>query len=152
MKQVSYVQATASDVQSFIVLQQRSTEGKLWGPIGGVSEALREITENVLLLLRAAEETVGSAAYRIRPDGSVYISNVIVAPEFRRQGLARSALVFVLERNKSAPCVDLVTHPDNEPALRLYRSLGFAIESRNENYSGDGEPRLVLVRSASSLD
>jgi len=40
--------------------------------------------------------------------------------------------------------IELVTHPDN-PALKLYESLGFTVESRKENYWGDGEPRLVLA-------
>ena len=52
MQQISYVKATASDVQSFIALQERSTDRKLWGPIDGPEKALREVTENTLLLLR----------------------------------------------------------------------------------------------------
>jgi ribosomal protein S18 acetylase RimI-like enzyme len=39
-----------------------------------------------------------------------------------------------------------VAHPENEIALGLYMSLGFEIESRQENFFGDGEPRLVLAR------
>jgi ribosomal-protein-alanine N-acetyltransferase len=50
-----------------------------------------------------------------------------------------------LEQCKEAPRVDLVTHPQNDIALKLYTSLGFKVESREENYFGDGEPRLVLV-------
>ena len=148
MRQISFVQAVPSDAQSFIALQEQATDRKLWGPIDGPERALREIAENTLLLLRAGDETVGSVAYRVRPDRSVYISNVIVAPSARGQGYARSALSFVLEMNRGAPRVDLVTHPENEPALQLYRSLGFAVESRKDNYFGDGEPRLVLAKLA----
>jgi ribosomal protein S18 acetylase RimI-like enzyme len=140
------------EVQDFIALQERSTDRKLWGAIDSSENARREITEKTRLFLKTGHEIIGSVAYRIRPDRSAYISNVIVDPAFRRNGLARCAVVFVLEQNKNAPRVDLVTHPDNEPALRLYRSLGFTIEARTENYFGDGEPRLVLVRGAASLD
>ena len=152
MRQFSFVKATARDVQSFIALQKQSTDRKLWGPIDGPEKALREITENTLLLLRSGGETVGSVAYRVRTDRSVYISNVIVVPSARGRGFARSALSFVLETNKGAPRVDLVTHPGNEPALRLYQSLGFAIESHKDDYFGDGEPRLILARTASWPD
>jgi ribosomal protein S18 acetylase RimI-like enzyme len=148
MQQISYVKATASDAQSFIALQEESTDRKLWGPIDGPERAMREIAENTLLLLRTGDETVGSIAYRVRSDQSVYISNVIVVPPARGRGFARSALSHVLEMNRHAPRIDLVTHPENERALRLYQSLGFAIESYKDNYFGDGEPRLVLARTA----
>ena len=152
MQQISYVKATAGDVQSFIALQERSTDRKLWGPIDGYEKALREITENTLLLLRSGDETVGCVAYRVRPDRSIYISNVIVAPSVRGRSFARSALSHVFDMTKGAPRIDLVTHPENEPALRLYQSLGFAIESCRDNHFGDGEPRLVLARTVSRTD
>lgn len=41
--------------------------------------------------------------------------------------------------------MELAVHPDNQIALRLYASLGFEIKSRQENYFGDGEPRLLLT-------
>lgn len=143
--QIRFVHATASDAERFIALQQRSTDRKLWGPSGDREDALREIAENTLLLLKSGDEIVGCIAYRVRLDRSVYISNVIVAPSFRGRGIGRSALSFVLELNRGAPRIDLVTHPENASALRLYQSLGFAVESYEENYFGDGEPRLVLA-------
>lgn len=146
MDQIQFLHATAKHAETFIALQERSTDLKLYGPVGGLLEALREITENILYLLCLHGEFVGSAAYRVRPDGSIYISNVVVDPEHRRRGFARSGLSYILERNKGARRVDLVTHPDNEHALLLYGSLGFTVESRRENYFGDGEPRLVLAR------
>ena len=148
MHDIEFLRATAKDAETFIALQERSTDLKLYGPIGVLEQALQEINESALYLLRIRENVVGSVAYRIRPDESVYISNVVVAPEHRRQGLARSAILFVFEQNKNAPRFDLVTHPENEQALRLYLSLGFKIDSRHENYFGDGEPRLVLAMDA----
>jgi len=88
---------------------------------------------------------VGTAAYWLRPDMSVYISNVAVHQMYRRQGIARAAMSFILEKCKGTHRVDLVTHPENKNALQLYESLGFKVESHQENYFDDGEPRLVLV-------
>jgi ribosomal protein S18 acetylase RimI-like enzyme len=147
MDQIQFLQATENDAERFVALQERSTDLKLYGPVGGLKEALREISDNVLYLVRIRDEIVGSVACRVRSDGSVYISNVVVAPDHRRRGIARAAMLFVLEQHKNARRVDLVTHPENEPALRLYRSLGLAVEARRENHFGDGEPRLVLARS-----
>lgn len=146
MDDIEFRQATVKDAEAFIVLQERSTDVKLYGPVGGQEQALKEISENTLYLIRIRDEIVGSAGYCVRSDGSVYISNVVVAPGKQRQGLGRAAMVFVLGKNMNAPRFDLVTHPDNERALGLYLSLGFQVESRSENHFGDGEPRLVLAR------
>jgi ribosomal-protein-alanine N-acetyltransferase len=73
------------------------------------------------------------------------VSNLAVDPTYRRRGIARAAMLLILEKCKGSHRVDLVTHPENKNALRLYRSLGFKVESRQENYFGDGEPRLVLA-------
>ena len=146
MGHIQFLQATANESETFIALQERSTDLKLCGPVGGLEDALREITENILYLLRTHDGVVGSVAYRVRPDGSVYISSMVVDSEHRRRGFARAAMSYILELNKDAPRIDLVTHPENERALRLYLSLGFKIESRRENYFGDGEPRLVLAK------
>ena len=147
MDQIQFLQATAKHAETFIALQERSTDLRLYGPVGELKDAQREIAENILYLLRLHDEVVGSAAYRVRPDGSVYISNVVVDRNHRRRGFARAALTYILETNNDAPRVDLVTHPENEHALRLYLSLGFEVESRRENFVSDGEPRLVLARS-----
>jgi ribosomal protein S18 acetylase RimI-like enzyme len=74
------------------------------------------------------------------------ISNVAVEPACQGQGIARAAMEFLLERNHAAPRIELVTHPENAAALRLYGSLGFVVEGRRENCFGDGEPRLLLAR------
>jgi N-acetylglutamate synthase-like GNAT family acetyltransferase len=42
---------------------------------------------------------------------------------------------------------NIAVHPDNRPARALYASLGFAPTRCQENYFGDGEPRLIMVRS-----
>jgi ribosomal-protein-alanine N-acetyltransferase len=55
-------------------------------------------------------------------------------------------VLFLLEEAKGCARIDLVTHPDNAAAIALYGSLGFALESRKEDYFGDGEPRVVMQR------
>ena len=73
----------------------------------------------------------------------------MVIPEFQGQGVAREVLTRLLKELKDVKRVDLVTHPDNQKALQLYQSLGFIVESRKENYFGDGEPRLILANKKS---
>ena len=151
MDEIEFRRATAEDGPVFLALQERSTDVKLYGPAGGPEQASKEISENSLYLITIRDDVVGSVAHRQRSDRSVYICNVVVAPEKRRQGLARAAMSFVFGQNKSVPRFDLVTHPENLPALNLYLSLGFTVESRSESHFGDGEPRLVLAKEGERL-
>lgn len=144
---LNFQQATEQDVHSFLALERGAGDPRIYGPFTELEDALREINTNTLLFIRVGDTIVGMASYRIRPDKSVYIGNVAIDPDYRRQGIARAAMVFILDINNPAPRIDLVTHPENEPALRLYLSLGFKVESRQENFFGDGEPRLVLTRN-----
>ncbi len=143
---MSFRRAIESDVALLLALEAEVGEPKLYGPISEPAAALDEIQENFLYFLMLGRNIAGTAAYCIRGDGSVHISNLAVTPAHRRRGIARAAMAFILEQNQAAPCVDLVTHPENRAALGLYLSLGFWVEARRENHFGDGEPRLFLTK------
>src|ERR1700680_1464290 len=121
---LSFAPVSPDDVSMFMALERKSGDRKLYGTPMEVVLALREILNNNLYFIWRAGIVVGMAAYRTRPDGSVYISNVAIDPPYRRQGIGRAAMSFLLEKSKNAKRIDLVTHPDNEPALQLYLSLG----------------------------
>jgi ribosomal protein S18 acetylase RimI-like enzyme len=55
-------------------------------------------------------------------------------------------MIFLVGQLGDAVRLELVTHPENDHALRLYGSLGFKVEEEISNYFGDGEPRVKLVR------
>jgi len=71
---------------------------------------------------------------------------LVIHPNFQGQGIGREAVLFRLEKLKGVKRVWLVTHPENFKIINLYQSLGFKIEKRLENYFGDGEPRIILLR------
>jgi ribosomal protein S18 acetylase RimI-like enzyme len=146
---LSFAPVSPDDLGAFMALERKCGDRKLYGTPLEVVLALREILNNNLYFIWRAGIVVGMAAYRRRPDGSVYISHVAIDPTCRRQGIGHAAMSFLLEKSKNAKRIDLVTHPDNQPALELYSSLGFGVESRRENYFGDGEPRLVLALALS---
>ena len=58
-------------------------------------------------------------------NGNIYIGGLVVSPRFQGQGIAREAMIIVLEKFKDVKRIDLVTHPDNIGAVNLYQSLGF---------------------------
>ena len=104
-----FQQALPEDVHTFAALERKSAS-RIYGPIGTIDDALREIGENTLHLIKRDEIVVGTAAYRVRPDGSVYISCVAVDPAYRRQGIARAAMTYILEKTNGASRIDLVCH------------------------------------------
>lgn len=136
--------ATQSDIEGLLDIER-----SVVGPVtysGMLEEAdWKEEFENCsVFLIRSGSEVVGSVSYEVKSPDHIYISGLVVKPEFQGRGIATTALKQVLAKYANAKRIDLVTHPDN-PALKLYESLGFKVESRVENYWGEGQPRLVLA-------
>lgn len=64
------------------------------------------------------------------------IANVAVHPRFRRRGIARELTQAALEhaRKRNAVAAWLHVREENEPALRLYRSMGFEEKDRRTTW------------------
>ncbi|PSQ15939.1 N-acetyltransferase [Halobacteriales archaeon QS_8_69_26] len=76
----------------------------------------------------------------------VHVAEVAVAPDRRREGRATDLLV-TLARRTDADRIRLAVAPDNGPALACYRSVGFSVVGRDDDYF-EGEPALIVERSA----
>ncbi|MFJ3617372.1 GNAT family N-acetyltransferase [Streptomyces iakyrus] len=80
-----------------------------------------------------------------------WILGLCVAPDHRRQGLARRLMAELLTRLRLTRTerVRLTVEPANHPAIELYRSLGFRPEEpdagRCRDYFGPGQDRLVML-------
>lgn len=73
--------------------------------------------------------------------------NLAVHPDYRRQGVGRDLLSFLLTEAKAKKVskVFLEVRPSNLVALELYRSLGFMVLYRRPGYYGQGgEDALVM--------
>jgi ribosomal protein S18 acetylase RimI-like enzyme len=141
---LEYTLATPGDVTAYLKFEQLVATPPCYVAIIDPASALKEITENKLFFVKKDGVLSATTAYKIREDGSAYISDIAVIPAERGRGLGRAVTEYVLDIVKDYPRVDLVTHPKN-PAQNLYKSLGFEVEREVPNYFGDGEPRLVMV-------
>jgi len=78
-----------------------------------------------------------------------HITNVAVAPEYRKAGVGR-ALMEELERaarHKKATRILLEVRPSNAAALALYRGLGYLTSGlRKEYYSDNNEDAIVMTK------
>ena len=77
----------------------------------------------------ATDRTAGVVGYAVtgRAGRHGYLQRLAVAPQVQRRGVARTLVLdglhWIVRRDAARVLVN--TQPDNEPALALYRSLGF---------------------------
>jgi GNAT superfamily N-acetyltransferase len=113
------------------------------------------------VVARTRWESVGMALLSLRADRG-WISGVGVLPAWRKNGVARSMMDWLLEqaRASAAHAVTLEVIAENAPARHLYRSLGFeeARELVTWHRSANAEPlpvpreRLTTADSRELLD
>ena len=106
-----------------------------------------EMSYNAVYIIEKDGVAVGDAGYEVKDNNAVYISGLTIAFEFQGQGIGRQALIQLLEILSGKDRITLATHPQNIPAIKLYESFGFKIESQVENYFGDGEPRIIMIKN-----
>lgn len=54
---------------------------------------------------------------------------------------------ILLDKLSKYSAIKLTVHPHNNKAIGLYLAMGFLIESWSDNHFGDGEPRLLLIKT-----
>lgn len=138
--------ATSNNIETLLSLE-KSVEGvKTYSAMTDREEFLAELKHNNVFIIESDGQAVGSIIYEIKSSDHAYIGGLVIDPRFQGRGIAREAMIIILKELEHYKRIDLVTHPKNAKAINLYESLGFTIESRKENYYGDGEPRIVMVK------
>ena len=110
---------------------------------GSVDPSTHERT--LIFLAQVGERVAGKAELLLPPadaDTPVetapsprvgYVRRVIVAPEYRKLGLARRLMLHIIDyarRDLALTAIDLHVWEQNIPAIRLYESLGFEVQHR----------------------
>ena len=109
---------------------------RLYGAVGWTAytdnaAALREGFGHSLLTLAAYEEDELLGLVRTVGDGTtvVFVQDLLVLPERRRQGIGSALMQAVLERYPDVRQIEL-TADDTPEAAAFYRSLGFSEMSK----------------------
>ncbi len=103
------------------------------------------INNDIVYLIKRGNIIVGTISYEMKTQDHAYINGLVIKPQYRDQGISKQAVEILLDELRDKKRIDLPVHPHNNPAIMLYLSLGFIIESWEDNHYGDGEPRLILV-------
>lgn len=94
-----------------------------------------------------AEQVLGFAGAHIILDEG-HITNVAVLKEARGQGIGRKLMNALIQyaANLGVRYLTLEVRAGNEPAIALYRSLGFIkVTVRKKYYNDNGEDALLMV-------
>lgn len=92
------------------------------------------------------EEPVGTISYELKTPNHAELNGLIVHPSQRGNGFAGKALEFIMDRLEGKK-VTTVVHPENNIGIKLYLEAGMTIKAWEDNYYGDGEPRLVMTKT-----
>ncbi len=113
--------AGLEDIPLLIYIEQTVSGSKLYSPMLTSAEWTEALGKNTTYLIEADGVVVGNVSHEMISPSRAYIDGLVVVPDFQGRGIARRAMRMVLQE------------------------LGFKIESKMENYYGDGEPRVRMV-------
>jgi ribosomal-protein-alanine N-acetyltransferase len=135
--------ATAADLPLLVVI-----ESACFGPPRDPAAMAAELARS-WATVHVIERDGAVVAYLIawRVADEVEVIQVATHPAARRAGHGRALLghVIGLARDRGDARVLLEVRPSNEPAVTLYRGLGFVEVARRPRYYDDGEDALVLA-------
>lgn len=127
---------TEGDAAAVARIQAAAVEAAQWEPRGYLAfEAF---------VIEVDGRVAGFLAMRETAPGEAEVLNLAIAPEFRRQGLARRILEQAAFRERRA--VFLEVRQSNAAGRSLYRSLGFVECGERANYYRDPAEAAVLMR------
>lgn len=144
---ITLERARPADLEVYMALEKSVKNSKTYPASTTQEEALNELTKSKVYFIKKEGQIVGNIGYEMKSEEHAEITGLMVDPRYQNQGIGHEALNAILDELNGLKRIDLVTHPENEQALSLYLSHGFRVESRLEDYYGDGEPRLVLVKT-----
>lgn len=126
---------TSADLDAVAAIQAASPQAAQWEPKDYLQYDLRVALVNGQVAAFLVSRTLAA--------GESEILNLAVAPEHRRQGVARGLVQASLRGVKGD--VFLEVRASNKAAQKFYKSLGFQVVSvRSEYYSSPVETAIVM--------
>ena len=117
-----------------------------WSKTSFLSELKKALPSLYVLRKEISTGILGYICFWLVAD-EIQMLNLAVHPDYRRQGLGRQLMTFLLfqAKEKGISKVLLEVRPSNQAAIALYHSLGFKILYRRPGYyEMEGEDALVM--------
>jgi len=127
--------AEAGDLEAVSAIQSASPEASHW-PVA-------EYFQYQFKVAVSGGAVVGFLVWRPLAEGECEVLNLAVAPEFRRQGVARELLNPLL--NLRGTQAFLEVRESNQAARIFYKSMGFQeVNIRRDYYGSPAESAIVM--------
>ena len=153
-QQVSLERMRWWDLDEVLPIERERFGDHAWTPAQFWSELARVPESRWYLVARSEGRVVGYAGVFL-VGAEADVQTVAVAAEAQGQGIGRH-LVEALARHAGrarARVLHLEVRADNEPALALYRRMGFASDGRRRDYYGRGRDAVLMsLRLTAPLD
>lgn len=105
------------------------------------------LARETFLVAETDGRVIGYAIGLLTKWGGGHVISIAVHPSFRRMGVAEKLLNELLKRmrEKGARAVRLEVKVSNEPAMNLYKKLGFRTVGVINNYYPNGEDAYIMT-------
>lgn len=116
---------------------------------GGLFLHFARLHPEAFIVAEAGEEIIGFVLGTVQRAYEARILALAVEPEWRRRGIGSELTKRFLAtfEDYGVKRVTLEVRVGNEPAISMYRSLGFEPKGIIEGYYGDGEDAYVMALS-----
>jgi len=146
MPRIHLRKAEVKDIPILLEIGKSVNDPKTYPSFTREDEWRKELADSVTYLIEKDEVIVGDVGYEAKNKELVEFIGIAIKPEFQKQGIGKEVMAVILEELKNIKKIKVITHPENSAAIKLYLSFGFVIKDRKENYFGDGEPRIELIK------
>ncbi|MDR0308816.1 MAG: tRNA (adenosine(37)-N6)-threonylcarbamoyltransferase complex transferase subunit TsaD [Coriobacteriales bacterium] len=153
---IQYRPVASGDVEALAALEElcfppvRRGSGECWSA-GSFASSIAQLQQSWWSAWQT-EELLGFVGGRM-VDGTMEILDVAVHPDWRRQGISKKLLSFLLDdaRSLGAQTIELEVRASNTSAIELYKKQGFIETGRRPSYymattpKGEREDALLLT-------
>lgn len=132
-----------------VVELERETFHTPWSRALFLEELERDYSHNYVVCRNKTEEVLGFIIFWILFD-ECHILNICVAKEMRRRGLGEKLMATCedVAEAKGASYIYLEVREGNNPAISLYKKLGFRYAGVRKGYYADtGEDGWVMIKN-----
>jgi ribosomal-protein-alanine N-acetyltransferase len=126
----------ADDLAAVAAIQAASPEAAQWKPADYLTYHL--------VVATGATGVMGFVVARPVADGEFEVLNLAVAPEFRRQGLARDLLAALFHQYLGEFYLEV--RESNQAARMCYKSLGFHVVNRRPDYYESPNEAAIVMK------
>lgn len=114
------------------------------------ADYIRRADCGVWLHLREGVATGSLVLMHVSEGGYTHVLSVAVHPDFRRQGIGRTLMLFAESQaqHRGCPLLVLEVRQKNHAAQRLYKSLGYETLGVIEDFYGEGKNAIQYYKFA----